>query len=160
MMDWLAEIHLINSVLGLVHTLFAVAAMVFGTVVLAKPKGTSAHVKIGYAYVGSMVFMNLTALGIYNFGSLSLFHGFVVVSLLTLGLGIYPALKRTHNWYFKHYYFMSWSVVGLYCAFWAEVGTRLLNMQYFWWIVMAATMLTAAIGGFIIQYKAKSLKTS
>ena len=55
---------------------------------------------------------------------------------------------------------MSWSVVGLYCAFWSEVGTRFVkNMQDFWWAVAIATFLTAFVGALIIhKNKKKFLK--
>ena len=53
---------------------------------------------------------------------------------------------------------MSWSVVGLYCAFWSEVGTRFVNnMEEFWWAVMIATFLTAFLGSKIINKNAKKL---
>lgn len=158
MMEWLQELRIVHSLFGLVHTILAVAAMVFGSVVLLRPKGDKRHVRIGYAYFWSMIFMNLTAFGIYNFGGFSLFHGFAIFSLLTLAAGVYPAVKRSMGWYPRHYYFMSWSVVGLYCAFWSEVGTRLLDMQYFWWAVMLASLLTAGIGAVVIQVNAKKLK--
>ena len=52
---------------------------------------------------------------------------------------------------------MSWSVVGLYSAFWAEVGTRFVgNMQQFWWMVALASGLTAFVGSIIIKREAKN----
>ena len=154
-MEFLKEINLIHSGIGFFHTLVAVLAMVFGSIVLLNPKGTQKHRKLGYAYVLSMALMLISSFGMYNFGGLSLFHAFSIVSTLTLVAGIYPAFKRSKGWYGKHYYFMSWSIVGLYCAFWAEIGTRLLEMQYFWWAVMIATMATAGIGSYIINKQKK-----
>ncbi len=156
-MDFLKEINLIHSGLGLFHTIVATLAMVFGTIVLLKPKGTRRHRKLGYGYVVSMSLMIISSFGIYNFGGFSLFHGFSIVSTLSIIMGMYPAIKRSEGWYGKHYYFMSWSVVGLYCAFWAEVGTRLLEMKYFWWAVMAATMITAGVGAMVINRQRKKL---
>ncbi len=52
---------------------------------------------------------------------------------------------------------MNWSVVGLYCAFWAETGTRLLDGQHFWWVVALASFGTAMIGMILINKKAKAL---
>ena len=150
-MDFLKEINLIHSGMGLFHTLVAILAMIFGAIVLLYPKGTKRHKRLGYGYVISMSLMIASSFAIYNFGGFSLFHAFSVVSIITLVAGIYPAIRRSEGWYRKHYYFMSWSVVGLYCAFWAEVGTRLLEMQYFWWAVMLATMATAGIGGWVIN---------
>tara|TARA_R110000796_G_scaffold252640_2_gene389864 strand:- start:113964 stop:114443 length:480 start_codon:yes stop_codon:yes gene_type:complete len=156
-MNFLETLKVFSSYLGLFHTCCAVLAMIFGAVVVFKTKGTNLHRKIGYAYVTSMLLMNLSGFGIYNFGGLSLFHAFAFISLLTLLLGIIPAIKRSKDWYKKHFYFMSWSVVGLYCAFWAEVGVRFFDMQYFWWVVMLATMLTGLVGMTVINKKAKAL---
>jgi len=52
---------------------------------------------------------------------------------------------------------MNWSVVGLYCAFRAETGTRLLDGQHFWWVVALASFGTAMIGMILINKKAKAL---
>ena len=157
-MEILTKYHIIHSYLGLTHIIFAIFALLFGTVVLLNPKGSEKHRRIGYAYVISMILMNATAMGIYNFGKANVFHFFIILSLFTLTMGIYPALKRTQNWLSRHYYFMSWSVVGLYCAFWAEMGVRLFDMRAFWWVVMVATMVTSAIGGVVIHKLGKKIK--
>jgi uncharacterized membrane protein len=150
---------IVYSYLGLFHTVVALLAMLFGAVVLLRPKGTQRHKQIGYAYVVSMVFLNVSAFGIYNFGGKpSLFHLFALISFATLLAGIIPAIRKTSKqWYRKHFYFMSWSVVGLYCAFWAETGTRLLNGKDFWWVVMIATIATSMIGLVLIKRKSRQL---
>lgn len=150
---------MVHSYLGLFHTLVAFLAMVLGAIVLLRPKGTQVHKQIGYAYVISMFLLNASAFGIYNFGGKpSLFHAFAIISLATLFAGLVPAIQRkSKGWYRSHFYFMSWSVVGLYCAFWAETGTRLLNGKDFWWVVMIATVATSMIGMVLINRKAKQL---
>ena len=125
-MDWLQEHRIIHSWLGLIHTVFALASMIFGAVVLIKPKGDKKHMQLGYLYVWSMILMNLTAFGIYNFGCFSLFHGFAVFSLITLAAGIYPTIKKSKGWYPRHFYFMSCSVVGLFFTLVDDVAIRLL----------------------------------
>lgn len=160
MIDELIESsRIVHSYLGLSHTLVALLAMLSGAIVLLRPKGTQRHKQIGYAYVISMVLLNVSAFGIYNFGGKpSLFHLFALVSFATLLAGIIPAIRKgSKSWYRKHFYFMSWSVVGLYCAFWAETGTRLLNGKDFWWVVMIASLTTAFVGMIIIKRKAKTL---
>lgn len=150
--------NIIHSNTGLFHTLTAVLAMLFGMLVIVKKKGTTAHKRIGYAYAIMMVLLNVTSFFIFNFGGFSLFHFFSIVSLLTVLAGIIPAYRKSKGWYAKHYYFMSWSVVGLYSAFWAELGTRFVgNMQQFWWVVALASGLTAFIGSIIINKQAKKL---
>ena len=148
---------MIHSTIGLIHTIFAVLAMILGGIVLLKLKGDKTHKRLGYAYVVCMLGLNGTAFAIYNFGSFSVFHGFAVISLGTLMAGMIPVLRKSSGWYHKHFYFMNWSVVGLYCAFWAETGTRLLDGQHFWWVVALASFGTAMIGMILINKKAKAL---
>lgn len=149
---------IIHSGIGWFHFITAVLSMVFGTMVIFRKKGTSIHKKMGYVYVVNMILLNVSSFFIVNFDGFSIFHFFAVLSLATVVAGIYPALKRPKNWYPKHFYFMSWSVVGLYCAFWAEVGTRFAgNMREFWWAVALATFMTAGVGNYFIKKEAKKL---
>ena len=146
------------STIGYIHLFFAVVAMVTGLVVFFNIKGTSFHKRVGYVYVVNMLLLNISSFFISNFNGFSIFHFFAIVSLLTILAGMYPVLKKTKNWLHKHYYFMAWSVVGLYCAFWSEVGTRFVNnMQDFWWAVVIATFLTIIVGARIINKNAKRL---
>ena len=149
---------IINSSTGWFHTIMAVTAMITGIVVVLNVKGSLFHKRVGYVYVASMLLLNVSSFFIVNFDGFSIFHFFAIVSLVTVLGGIIPAIRRTKNWFGYHYYFMSWSVVGLYCAFWAEVGTRFVrNMQQFWWAVAIATFITAMIGSVIINKQAKKL---
>ncbi len=148
----------IHSSIGGFHTLTAVLAMIAGLVVVFNKKGTVFHKRIGYFYVINMLLLNLSSFFIINFGGFSIFHFFALLSLATIIGGMVPALRRTKNWYGYHFYFMSWSVVGLYCAFWSEVGTRFVkNMQEFWWAVALASIATALIGNYYINREAKKL---
>lgn len=146
------------STLGYIHLFFAIVAMLTGLVVVFNTKGTLLHKRIGYVYVANMLALNISSFFISNFNGFSIFHFFAIVSLVTIFGGMYPALKRSKNWLNKHYYFMAWSVVGLYCAFWSEVGTRFVrNMRDFWWVVAIATFLTAFLGAYFINKNAKRL---
>ena len=74
-----------------------------------------------------MILLNITAFMIYRlYGKFGVFHWFAVISCLTLFAGLYPILrKKSKNYLLTHFNFMYWSVVGLYCAFMAEVFSRL-----------------------------------
>ncbi len=149
---------IIHSNMGLFHTIIALIAMITGLVVVFNMKGTQFHKRIGYIYVISMLLLNISSFFIINFGSFSLFHFFALFSLATVLGGIIAAIRRRKNWFSYHFYFMSWSVVGLYCAFWSEIGTRFVkNMQQFWWIVALATIITTIIGSRVINKQAKKL---
>lgn len=157
-MEFLDKLRIISSWTGFFHTVMAILAMTLGTIVLIGKKGTKRHKKIGYAYVTCMLLLNVSAFGIYNFGGVSLFHGFAILSLFALGMGIVPAIRKQNpKWYGRHFYFMSWSVIGLYCAFWAETGVRFFDMKYFWWVVMLATVLTSLIGARLVNKEARKL---
>ena len=59
-------------------------------------------------------------------GKFAIFHWFSVLSCLTLTGGIYPILtKKSKNYILFHFNPTYWSVVGLYCAFCAEICTRI-----------------------------------
>lgn len=146
------------STIGYLHLLFSVISMITGLIVILNTKGTKFHKRVGYVYVVNMLLLNISSFFISNFNGFSIFHFFAIVSLITILAGMYPVLKRSENWLQKHYYFMAWSVVGLYCAFWSEVGTRFVkNMQDFWWAVAIATFLTAFLGNYFIKKNAKKL---
>ncbi|EDP71852.1 hypothetical protein FBALC1_12162 [Flavobacteriales bacterium ALC-1] len=149
---------IIHSNIGWFHFILAVLAMLTGTIVLLNKKGTLFHKRTGYIYLVSMLLMNISSFFIINFNGFSIFHFFAIVSLLTIFGGIIPMIKKKQNWFGYHFYFMSWSVVGLYCAFWSEIGTRFVNnMQQFWWAVILATLITVFIGNRIINKEAKKI---
>lgn len=118
----------IHGPLGLIHTIFAVVALITGLIVLLKTKGTKTHKQLGYVYGVSMILLNLTAIPITNMsGGIGLFHVFIVVSLPTVILGLYfpMFLRHKKNWLMTHFSLMYWSYVGLIAAFIAEVMVRL-----------------------------------
>ncbi len=157
-MEFVETLHIIHSRTGLFHTITAVLAMVFGAIVLFNNKGAKRHKRLGYLYIIHMILLNVSAFGIYTFGGFSVFHGLALISMATVLAGMVPAIrKKNDNGFAYHFYFMSWSVVGLYCAFWAEIGVRFFEMKYFWWVVAFATMFTAFTGARIIKREAKKL---
>jgi uncharacterized membrane protein len=149
---------IIHSNIGWFHLITAILALISGTIVLLNIKGTLFHKRIGYVYVFAMISLNLSSFFIVNFGGFSLFHFFTIISLLTVLGGMRAAWRRSKNWLTSHYYFMSWSVVGLYAALWSEIGTRFTSsMKDFWWMVALATFITIAVGARIINKNAKKL---
>jgi uncharacterized membrane protein len=149
-----------HSPIGFVHLFSALLAMLTGAVVLLTPKGSAFHKRTGYVYVVSMLVLNATAFMIYQlFGKFGPFHGLALVSLVSLIGGMVPVLlrQRVKSWLHWHYYFMNWSVVGLYAAFWSETLSRTLPMGKFWPVVMGATAMTATIGSWLIRRNAARL---
>ena len=119
--------NILSGTTGLIHLIASIIALITGLFVLTTTKGTKTHKQIGYAYSFSMILLNITAFMIYKlFGKFGIFHWFAVISCLTLFAGLYPVLtKRSKNYLLTHFNRMYWSVVGLYCAFCAEILTRI-----------------------------------
>ena len=119
--------NIVSNTTGLIHLIVSIIALITGLIVLLTTKGTKRHKQIGYIYAMSMLLVNLTAFLIYRlFGKFGIFHWFALLSCLTLLAGMYPVLvKKSKNFLLLHFNYMYWSVVGLYCAFCAEILTRI-----------------------------------
>ena len=116
------------SALGIVHSLFGIAALAFGTAVVLRHKGTSAHRRLGWAYVVSMAGLLSTSFMIYRlFGGFGPFHALAAIAVATLVAGVLPAWRRRPRggWVGRHYYFMAYSYAGLLAATAAEIAVRL-----------------------------------
>ncbi|MBA3890906.1 MAG: DUF2306 domain-containing protein [Gemmatimonadaceae bacterium] len=156
--------------IGWIHTIAAVAAMVTGAAVLVTRKGTRRHRQVGWAYVASMLLLNLTALLIYRlFGGFGPFHVAAVFSLATVLAGTIAALRarkarRSRNAAARakalehHYQWMTWSYVGLMAAAVSEVATRVPALQpapgqgvVFGITVAVATLIVVGVGGHLIR---------
>ena len=154
------------DLLGLVHTAFATAALLFGPVVFLRRKGDGPHRVLGYAYVASMALLNATALLVYDlFGGWGVFHWAALLSLATLAAGFVPALLRRPKgkWLEWHYQGMCWSYVGLAAAAAAELFSRLpeawpalaavVPRHYFWMAVGVSSFVVWAIGSYLIRFR-------
>jgi uncharacterized membrane protein len=126
------------TLLGQTHLVTAFAAIAAGAaVLLVRPKGARWHRRLGWLYATSMLVLNVTALMIYRlFGGFGPFHAAAIVSLVGLLLGVHAArrgrrARLAHSpaeratWVQRHYYWMTWSYVGLLAAFASETITRL-----------------------------------
>lgn len=143
--------------IGGLHTTLAIAALVTGAVVLLRRKGGTWHRRLGWVYAISMLGLNLTALAIYElFGRFGPFHAAALLSLGTVIMGVIPAWQRRprHQWLERHYYWMTWSYVGLLAAAASEAVTRIPETP-FWWMVLVATAVIVAIGKWRITSSAE-----
>ena len=142
--------------LGWIHTAAAVASLGLGAAGLLRGKGTRRHRRLGWTYVVAMVLLNATALAIYRLtGSFGPFHIAAVLSLASVTVGVIPAVRRTPavTWVEHHYWWMTYSYLGLIAAAVAEVTTRLPGIN-FWWTVVLASLAVFAIGAPIIRRRA------
>ena len=53
--------NLVSNQIGFIHLIFSILALIFGTPVLLKTKGTQSHKRIGYAYTIAMSGVIITA---------------------------------------------------------------------------------------------------
>ncbi|MBO3270625.1 hypothetical protein [Hymenobacter defluvii] len=110
---------------GFLHLVAAVSALLLGpSVLLAGRWGTYSHKRLGYAYLGSMVVMLVTAFGVYRvYHAFGVFHYAALLTLATLLAGMMPVIirKPASAWLTWHYYGMYWSVMELYVGLVAEV---------------------------------------
>lgn len=142
---------------GILHTVFGVAALAFGLIVLLRPKGTRWHRSVGWAYVGSMIGLISSAFLIYNlFGRWGVFHTLAVIALVTLIAGIAPAVLKwpAARWMERHYHLMSYSYLGLLAATGAEIAVRVPGADF----KVAAMVASGAVvlaGAVVIHWRAK-----
>lgn len=142
------------SHLGWMHASFAVVALLAGAAVLLRPKGTAAHRRLGWVYVGSMLGLNITALLIYRlFGGFGPFHVAALLSLATVLGGMLPARRRRPGWVVRHFWWMTYSYVGLLAAAAAEVFTRIPGTR-FWWAVVLTSAAIIGLGAVLINRRA------
>ena len=138
--------HLQSHTLGLVHFLTALAAIIFGAVVLFSRKGTNRHRFMGRSYVGSMLAMNLTALMDYElFGHFGPFHWMALISLATVVAAYLSVRKKAPGWKMSHAYLMAWSYLGLMAAAVAEVASRVPGWSFSSSVIMSS--LTVIVVG-------------
>lgn len=143
------------SELGVVHLVFAFASMASGAAVLLLAKGTRWHRTVGHLYLMSMIGLNGTALGIYRLtGSVTPFHLFALVGLLTLLVGMASVLVRwpRGRWLETHGRWMAGSYNGLMAAFVAETSTR-------WLMPLVAPHVTTR-GAWIVFWVAVALASA
>lgn len=155
--------------LGQLHFWTAIASLVTGAVVLFRPKGSALHRRMGWGYVTSMVLLNVTALTLYRLtGMFGPFHVAALISLATLAAGIVAARRRhtgDRAWLMRHYFFMSYSYLGLVAAAVAETATRWPAIQAvaggptvaFWAAVVIASVAVFVVGGIVVRRRAETV---
>lgn len=155
------------SPLGQFHFATALIALGSGAWVLLRTKGTRKHRRVGWVYATSMLMLNVSALSIYRLtGAFGPFHVAALVSLATLAAGIISARRRRHGspgWLERHYFFMTYSYLGLVAALVAETATRWPAIQAvaggptvaFWTVVVVASVAVIAVGVVMIRRRAQ-----
>ena len=140
---------LVYSPVGVAHAGGAVLAIGSGAWVLLARKGTAAHVRVGWVYVATMVWVNASALAIRHLsGGYNFFHVLAVVSLLMVLGGVGQVVYRRHfrRWLWRHYQYMCWSYAGLLAGAINEACVRLPGLRDF----SASTGNWLPVGGSVV----------
>lgn len=163
--------------LGMTHFISAMLALTLGAIVLLlRPKGGRRHRQLGWAYVVAMLALNATALMIYRlFGGFGPFHVAALISLATVLMGVPAGIRarrmrqqgqpaRRATAVEHHYYWMTYSYVGLVAAAVAETATRAPIFRdaggpgaTFGMVVIAASLLVFVIGARWIRARSAPL---
>ena len=132
---------------GAIHAVLAAVGIVVGLIQFLRPKGGSIHRARGYAFVYAMLVADGAAMLVFQFtGRFNILHIGALVNLLCIILAVVPVLRspRPSNWKYQHYYFISWSYVGLLAAAVTELVVRtnpLATREQAWMVTAAASVV-------------------
>ena len=144
--------------MGTVHITSACFALFFGSLVLFMRKGSRNHIRAGYGYVYSMVVMLTSSAMITSlYGGFGPFHVATIISSVVTALGMIPVIRRkpAKHWKVMHFYYMYWSVIGLYAALFSEIFTRVPKTPFFGMVIFATLAVTLIGAFFFIRLKPK-----
>jgi uncharacterized membrane protein len=119
------------TALGTVHMIAAAVSLLVGAFQLLRTRRDGLHRRLGYVFVAAMVVANLSALTVYEFnGRFNTFHVFALISLVSVTMALRPmvAKPRPIHWRRIHYYWVSWSYVGLAAAAVTEFLLRIVEV--------------------------------
>ena len=154
------------GILGQVHTVFSLIAIVAGAIVFLKTKGTRWHRTFGHIYFTAMTGMIVTSFSIYDLtGSFNGLHWAALLSAITVSMAMFHVLTRRprNNWMVWHSNWMSWSYVGLIAALIAEILTRIVVplaapvldqsqlWSLFWGLVLFVALGATVAGLYLIK---------
>lgn len=142
---------------GTIHTVLAMLCIVVGLIQLVRPKRGPGHRARGYAYVYAMVVADGAIILVYRFtGQFNIFHAAAILNLVSIVFAIIPVLRspRPANWKLQHYYWISWSYVGLLSAAATELVVRTVHLAsrgQAWTVSAVITVVVTVIGYVLIE---------
>ncbi len=113
----------------LIHASAAALAMAMSLPVIAARKGTRLHRLIGTTFATGIILTSLSGFFIYEFtGRPSFFHALALLSLITITAGLRAIWRfgqtSKRRDLLLHYYNMSFSILGLWMAFVAQLAVN------------------------------------
>lgn len=156
------------SVIGWVHTIACVAALVLGAMNLVAAKGTSPHKRRGAGYVVAMVVAMGLSLLIYHFdiplvrgakpgpGVFGLFHWLTIAALFLTLLGYYAASRQGRGfWAYLHPIAMTLSYYLLVGGLINELFARLYILRPFAFTVVHGRLIFGSRAVGMTQFAAE-----
>ncbi|MBN4053622.1 DUF2306 domain-containing protein [Haliea sp. AH-315-K21] len=120
------------TIIGWLHTIACVLAMITGGVALFAIKGSVDHKKWGRWFFYTMLVTNVSALLIYPEGQFNVFHWMAIGTLVVLLLGWYAAPRqRSVGWANMHLSCMLWSYYMLWGGLVNEAFLRVPVLKQF-----------------------------
>jgi uncharacterized membrane protein len=145
---------------GAIHATLAMFGIVAGLAQFLRPKRGAGHRARGYAFVYAMLVADAAALMMFQFtGRFNMLHVGAIANLLCVIAAVIPVLRnpRPSNWKYLHYYWMSWSYVGLMAGAATQLVVRTVHLAgrgQAWTVTAVMTILVTAIGFIlIIRYR-------
>jgi uncharacterized membrane protein len=140
---------------GAVHTVMAISGIIVGLIQLLRPKRGPTHRARGYAFVYAMLIADGAAMLIFQFtGRFNILHIGAMTNLACIVAAMIAVLRspRPSNWKNQHYYWMSWSYVGLLAAAATEFVVRTIHLatREQAWTVTAATSAAVTVTGYVL----------
>ena len=145
------------TLVGAIHSVLAMGCIVIGLIQLVRPKRGSGHRARGYAFVYAILVADGAALLVFQFtGKFNILHAGAIVNLLCVTAAVIPVLRtpRPQNWKNLHYYWMSWSYVGLIAAAATELVVRTVHLgtrEQAWAVTAMMSVLVTTIGYILIN---------
>jgi len=142
---------------GAIHTVLAMLCIAVGLLQFVRPKRGPGHRARGYAYVYAMVVADGAIMLVYRFtGQFNIFHAAAILNLLCIVMAIVPVLRspRPANWTLQHYYWISWSYVGLLSAAGTEFVVRTVGLatrNQAWMVSAVISIVVTAISYVLIE---------
>jgi uncharacterized membrane protein len=131
------------SLIGYVHTLTCVIALLIGAFMIVSHKGSPVHRRMGRWYVGAMVVVNLSAFGILPHG-LDVFHGVAVATLVVLIVGYTAASRqKAAGWAYLH-------PLGMIASYYSLVGGAI-NEAFSRIDILRSAALSSSPGAGLLQ---------
>jgi len=139
------------------HTALALLGIILGLIQFVRRKGDRAHRAVGYAYVYGLLIADGLAMLIFQFtGRLNILHFGAITNMICVAFGLAAVLIRKpgYDWRTSHYYWISWSYVGLLAAAATELLVRagpFSGRLQVWSATIVATSLVTLVGFLLIR---------